>query len=50
MRILTRRLGRPGSASASRHRQCTQQAQHADVSEDASYVCIGASQLFRLGS
>ena len=50
MRTLTRRLGRPGSASASRHRQCTQQAQHADVSEDASHVCIGASQMLRLGS
>lgn len=30
MRTLTRRLGRSGSVSASRHRQCTQQAQHAD--------------------
>ena len=50
MRTLTRRLGRPGSASASRHRQCTQQAQHAEVSEDASHVGIGASQLLRLGS
>ena len=50
MRALTRRAGRSGSASASRHRQRAQQAQHAGASEDASHVGARASQLLRRGS
>ena len=41
---------RSGSASASRHRQRTQQAQHAGASEDASHVGARASQLLWRGS
>ena len=43
MCTFTRRLGRSGSASASHHRQRTQQAQHADVREAASHVGARAS-------
>ena len=50
MRTLRRRAGRSGSASASRHRQRAQQAQHAGASEDASHVGARASQLLRRGS
>lgn len=49
-RTLTRRVGRSGLASASRHRQRTQQAQHAGTCEDARHVGARASQLLRLGS
>lgn len=47
---LTRRGRRSGSASANRHRQSAQQAQHAGASEDASHVGTRASQLLRRGS
>ena len=47
---LARRGRRSGSASANRHRQRAQQAQHAGASEDASHVGTRASQLLRRGS
>ena len=50
MRALTRRAGRLGLASASRHRQRAQQAQHAGTCEDVRHVGARASQLLRLGS
>ena len=46
MRTPTRRQGQLGSVSASHHRQCTQQAQHADACEDASDVGTGAGCCF----
>lgn len=48
MRTPTRRQGQLGSVLASHHRQCTQQAQHADACEDASDVGTGAGCCFGL--